>query len=290
MSESSLLLSQGSTEQASSVEQLTVSLEEISSQTRLNADNSVLASNLAEQTRSNAAHGNGRMREMLRAMDDINEASGSISKIIKVIDEIAFQTNILALNAAVEAARAGQHGKGFAVVAEEVRNLAARSAGAAKETTAMIEGSIRNVENGMKIAGDTADALEKMLGDVDRVAQLVEGISKASGEQAAGITQINQGLLQVSQVIQTNSSTSEESAAASEELTGQADMLRGQVSRFRIRSRHGYGASDGYSAASPATRTDARPQPGYRSPDDAFAEVAAGMDSFSLSDKEFGKY
>lgn len=289
MSESSLLLSQGATEQASSVEQLTVSLEEISGQTKLNADNAALASNLAEQTRGNAVQSNTRMQEMLRAMDDINSASGSISKIIKVIDEIAFQTNILALNAAVEAARAGQHGKGFAVVAEEVRNLAARSAGAAKETTDMIEGSIRNVEAGMKIAGETASALERMLGDVDRVAELIEGISRASGEQAAGISQINQGLLQVSQVIQTNSSTSEESAAASEELTGQADMLRGQVSRFRLRGRQGYGAG-GYVPSARARRTTASAPGGARSPDDAFAEVAAGMDSFSLSDREFGKY
>lgn len=138
VSESSIVLSQGASEQASSVEQLTASLEEIAAQTRLNAENAVQANALADQARINAQQGNDRMKEMLNAMEEINTSSSSISKIIKVIDEIAFQTNILALNAAVEAAKAGQHGRGFAVVAEEVRNLAARSANAAKETTDMI--------------------------------------------------------------------------------------------------------------------------------------------------------
>ncbi|WP_317618438.1 methyl-accepting chemotaxis protein [Paenibacillus sp. PL91] len=138
VSESSIVLSQGASEQASSVEQLTASLEEIAAQTRLNAENAVQANALADQARINAQQGNDRMKEMLNAMEEINTSSGSISKIIKVIDEIAFQTNILALNAAVEAARAGQHVRGFAVVAEEVRNLAARSAYAAKETKDMI--------------------------------------------------------------------------------------------------------------------------------------------------------
>ena len=148
MSDSSMALSQGATEQASSIEELTASIEEIATQTDQNAANANQANNLTEAAKDNAAKGNEQMRGMLKAMDDINEASTGISKIIKVIDEIAFQTNILALNAAVEAARAGQHGKGFAVVAEEVRNLAARSANAAKETTAMIEGSMKKVEGG----------------------------------------------------------------------------------------------------------------------------------------------
>ncbi|MFC5471730.1 methyl-accepting chemotaxis protein [Cohnella suwonensis] len=235
VSESSMALSQGATEQASSVEQLTASLEEISSQTKLNADNAIQANHLAEEAKDNAVQGNERMKEMLKAMDDINDASGNISKIIKVIDEIAFQTNILALNAAVEAARAGQHGKGFAVVAEEVRNLAARSAGAAKETTDLIEGTIKKVDGGTKIAGDTAAALNKIVDGVAKVANLVSDIAVASNEQATGVAQINQGILQVSQVVQTNSATSEESAAASEELSGQAAMMQEQVGKFKLK-------------------------------------------------------
>lgn len=235
VSDSSVELSQGATEQASSIEELTASLEEISTQTRLNAENATQASSLAENVKTIALNGNKHMKEMLNAMDDINDSSSNISKIIKVIDEIAFQTNILALNAAVEAARAGQHGKGFAVVAEEVRNLAARSANAAKETTDMIEGSIRKVEGGTKIANETAEALGLIVDGVAKAADLVGNIAEASNEQAAGIEQINQGIMQVSQVIQANSATSEESAAASEELSSQAEVLSEQVERFTLK-------------------------------------------------------
>ncbi|MBH1941114.1 MCP four helix bundle domain-containing protein [Mobilitalea sibirica] len=235
VADSSMALSQGATEQASSVEQLTASLEEISTQTKKNAESANKANGLAEDAKSNAEKGNNQMNDMLKAMDEINDSSSNISKIIKVIDEIAFQTNILALNAAVEAARAGQHGKGFAVVAEEVRNLAARSANAAKETTEMIEGSIKKVEGGTKIANETADALNKIVDGISKVATLVGDIATASNEQATGIAQVNQGIMQVSEVVQTNSATSEESAAASEELSSQAEMLKQQVSRFNIR-------------------------------------------------------
>ncbi len=235
VSESGVALSQGATEQASSIEQLTASMEEIAAQTTQNAVNANQANTVALDAKSDAVQGNSQMQEMLNAMQDINESSGNISKIIKVIDEIAFQTNILALNAAVEAARAGQHGKGFAVVAEEVRNLAARSANAAKETTVMIEGSIQKVQGGTKIANETATALNKIVGGVTQVAELVNQIATASNEQATGIAQVNQGIMQVSQVTQTNSATSEESAAASEQLSSQAEMLKEQVSRFKLR-------------------------------------------------------
>lgn len=236
ISDSSITLSQGATEQASTVEELTASLEEISAQTRQNAENANQVNNLAANAKLNAEQGNTQMKEMLKAMEEINISSKNISKIIKVIDDIAFQTNILALNAAVEAARAGQHGKGFAVVAEEVRNLAARSANAAKETTDMIEDSIIKVEGGTKIAKETANALNEIENGTEMVANLVNDIAVASNEQAIGLGQINQGIMQVSEVIQSNSATSEESAAASEELSSQAILLKDMVSKFNLKT------------------------------------------------------
>ncbi len=235
IADSSMALSHGATEQASSVEELTASLEEISSQTDLNAKNATTANELAVSAKKDAVQGNEQMKEMLSAMEGINEASANISKVIKVIDDIAFQTNILALNAAVEAARAGQHGKGFAVVAEEVRNLAARSANAAKETTEMIEGSIKKAEGGTRIAQETAVALSKIVNGVEKVATLVNDIAVASNEQAMGISQINQGIMQVSTVVQTNSATSEETAAASEELASQAELLKDTISKYKLK-------------------------------------------------------
>jgi methyl-accepting chemotaxis protein len=237
VSDSSQALSQGSTEQASSIEELTSSIHEITDKTKRNANNADQASELALNAQNNAVQGNKQMQEMLKAMDEINESSVNISKIIKVIDEIAFQTNILALNAAVEAARAGQHGKGFAVVAEEVRNLAARSANAAKETTTLIEGSIKKSEAGTKIAQDTAEALGKIVDGISKAAELVGEIAVASNEQAIGISQVNQGIEQVSDVVQNNSATAEESASASQELSSQADILKDMVAKFTLKTQ-----------------------------------------------------
>jgi methyl-accepting chemotaxis protein len=238
VSEGSMQLSQGASEQASSTEQLSSSITQVAHQTKMNATNASQANQLALEAKENAIKGNQRMSDMLKAMEEINDASENISKIIKVIDEIAFQTNILALNAAVEAARAGQHGKGFAVVAEEVRNLAARSADAAHETTGYIESSIKKVESGTKIANETASSLVSIVESSTKVAGLVGDIAAASNEQASGITQINIGIEQVSKVIQINSATAEESAAASEELMMQAKLLNDNMARFRLRGNN----------------------------------------------------
>lgn len=229
-------LAQGATEQAGAIEQLTATITQIAAQTKQNAAFANEANVLALKARDNADRGNVQIKEMLEAMQEINHSSDNISKIIKVIDDIAFQTNILALNAAVEAARAGQHGKGFAVVAEEVRNLAARSANAAKESTELIEGSIKKVQYGTKIANETADALHIIVEGAGHAAAIIEEIATATKEQAIGITQVDQGVIQISQVVQNNSALAQQSASASEELSEQASLLKDNVTKFRLKN------------------------------------------------------
>lgn len=231
---SSQSLSDGATRTAASLEEVSSSLGEISGQVQQSTQNASAANSLTIEARTVAESGNQRMGEMIAAMGDINQSAQSISKIIKVIDEIAFQTNLLALNAAVEAARAGQHGKGFAVVAEEVRNLAARSAKAAQETTELIEGSVARTDRGTHIAEQTAEALGAIVTSINQVGDLVAEINEASGGQAEGIKQINVGLEQIDQVIQENSANAEEGAGASRQLAEQAEELRQSLGRFNL--------------------------------------------------------
>ncbi len=244
ISDSSQILASGATEQASSIEELNVSINEIAEKTKLNSRKSNDAKMLTTAGSEAARKGNASMKEMLNSISEINESSNSISKIIKVIDDIAFQTNILALNAAVEAARAGQYGKGFAVVADEVRNLAEKSALAAKETASLIEGSIRKVEIGTEIANETAADLNKIVEGTAKSAELLKEIFDISSEQETSINQINLAVNQASQVVHTNSATSEETAAASQELSSQADVLMDMVGKFRLKNGSKYSSLD----------------------------------------------
>ena len=227
-------LAQGSTEQAASIEELSSSIAEIAERTKSNAVIADKTSKLSSTIKENAEKGSRQMDDMITAVREINEASQSISMIIKTIDDIAFQTNILALNAAVEAARAGQHGKGFAVVAEEVRNLASKSAEAAKDTGAMIQNSMNKAQLGSHIAGETAASLHEIVVGINESSHLIDEIATASEEQTIGISQINTGIDQVAQVVQQNSATAEESAAASQQMSGQSDVLQQLIAQFKL--------------------------------------------------------
>jgi methyl-accepting chemotaxis protein len=229
-------LAQGSTEQAASVQELSSSIAEIAEITKTNAATANRTSQLSITIKENAERGSRQMDEMITAVKDINDASQSISKIIKTIDDIAFQTNILALNAAVEAARAGQHGKGFAVVAEEVRNLASKSAEAAKDTGDMIQKTIEKAELGSRIASETAESLVEIVSGINESTQLVTEIAESSEQQSMGISQVNIGIDQVAQVVQQNSATAQQSAAASEQMSGQSSMLEQLIAQFKLKN------------------------------------------------------
>ncbi len=297
VSDSAQDLSQGATQQASAIEEIGASLSELAGRTQENADNAATANQLANTAREAANGGSSQMQQMVSAMQEINESGQNISKIIKTIDEIAFQTNLLALNAAVEAARAGQHGKGFAVVAEEVRNLAARSAKAARETADLIEGSVQKGENGTAIANRTATALEEIVAGIGKTADLVGEIAASSREQSDGLAQVNNGISQIDEVTQRNTAGAEESAAAAEELSSQAAHMRQLLQQFKLRGQGQTTTRPVVTALpqQPVTQPQERKAPAQK-PQRAEpsgwdqVEQKATKPVIALDDDEFGKY
>ena len=259
ISSGSQTLAQGASEQASSLEEITSSMEEMSSQTKQNAANAEEAKSLAGGARDSAEKGSAAMERMAGALDQIKTSSDETAKIVKTIDEIAFQTNMLALNAAVEAARAGDAGKGFAVVAEEVRNLAQRSAEAARNTADMIEGAVKNADNGVGIGKEVGGILAEIVEGSRKVNDLVAEIAAASKEQTQGIEQVNTALGQMDQMTQSSAANAEESASAAEELNAQADELRQMAAEFSL--------SQVASAKAPShARAAAKPAPEQQMP------------------------
>lgn len=291
VSDASQSLSQGATEQAASLEEITSSVTQLSSQTKMNAENASHANKLSMSSRDSAEKGNAEMREMISAMNEISESSREIAKIMKVIDDIAFQTNLLALNAAVEAARAGKHGKGFAVVAQEVRSLAGRSAKAAQETADLIEGAVKKVEHGTEIVNLTARALDEIASGITKVTDLVGEIATASNEQAQGLSQISQGLSQIEDVTQQNTANAEQTAASAEELSSQSEQLKSILQKFNSR---------GHGSPEPAVRKALEYEPEsstrHEALTDAWGRPPAGKkelrprDVISLDDDDFGKF
>jgi len=237
VSATSQSMAQGATEQAAAVEEFSATLNEIAGNIGRNAENATKANELSKKTFSEVELGNQQMQKMIESMKEISQTSSQIGAIIKTIEDIAFQTNILALNASVEAARAGTYGKGFAVVAEEVKNLATKSAEAAKNTNVLIKGSIAAVENGTHIANETAKSLSVISESASRTAELINSISEASESQAAEIEQLNMGIQQISSVVQTNSASSQEAAATSEELNSQAQMMKETINFLKLKQK-----------------------------------------------------
>ncbi len=304
VSETSSSLANDATQQAAALEEISSSLLQMNEQTTSNADNADAANRLSGEARNAAEKGNRQMQNMIEAMEEIKASAQDISQIIKVIDEIAFQTNLLALNAAVEAARAGQHGKGFAVVAEEVRNLASRSAKAAQETTALIQGSVDKTNAGADIADQTATSLSEIVNDVAKVSDLVAEIADASKEQSEGINQVNEGLTQLNEVNLRTTSTSEESAAIAEELSSQTSDLHRMLKNFTLRGQETQSAAHtrtskpaqttrptppqvhtkpaAPAALTPQPQLNRQPEPGWGS--------SPSKPVIKLDDDDFGKY
>lgn len=276
-------LAQGAQHQAAALEEVSSSMVEIGAQTKTNAVGAEEANTLVQESRRTSDRGTAEMERLTAAMNAISDSSRNISKIIKVIDEIAFQTNLLALNAAVEAARAGRHGLGFAVVAEEVRNLAARSAEAAKETAELIEGSIDRVQNGSALVVTTSEVLHRISENSTEVAQKVAEIVAASQEQAQGVGQVNVGLTQIDNVTQKNAANTESSAAAAEELSAQAVELQKLISGFRLQAEH---ASAG---AALQGAIESRVTGHHNTRKESRNEVSPSSED-TFESKEFGRY